>query len=383
MKFQKRMFNYAAILFMALGLSLPAQAIIYTASNETDGNRVIAFDVRKPFGNLREIGAFDTGGTGTGAPLGNQGALVTDASDRWLFATNAGDGSITSFRLQPEGLEFVNRIDSGGHSAISVTVFGTLVYVLNEGSGLDSDPDQFKYDTISGFRFNPIGELEPIPESTRIIDDTQLTAPAQVGFNQSGTVLLITEKATNTLTTYVMQANGIPADVPLKRPSAIPTPFGFQFGDRDFVYITEANGGAQGVTASYRVDRGTGEVSSLVGRVDQGDATCWTVLSSDQTVGYSVNTGSGTVSLYRINFDGTIKPFSNRYFPFYRGHRNRAEIGTGNGPRDATLTQNNQFFATINNGDEQLRSFIVLRDGRLIRRGTVPIPSSSTGLIAR
>lgn len=234
--------SFGMLVLLLFGLSMPAQAIVYTLGNEVSGNRVIAFDVNAQ-NRLRAIGSFPTGGTGTGAPIGNQAALTTDASDRWLFATNAGDGSVTSFRLQPEGLEFVNSLPSGGHSAISVTVFGTLVYVLNEGSGLESDPPTLRYDTISGFRFNVLGELVAIPESTRIIDDTQLTAPAQIGFNKSGTVLLVTEKSTNTLTTYVMQADDTPADNPLKRPSAVDTPFGFQFGDRDYVFITEANAG--------------------------------------------------------------------------------------------------------------------------------------------
>lgn len=353
-----------------LGLSVPAQAIVYTASNEIAENRVIAFG-KSAFGNLTKIGAFGTGGTGTGAPIGNQAALALDAGDRWLFVTNAGDGTVTSFRLLPAGLQFVNNVASGGHSAISVTVFGTLVYVLNEGSGDVGDSPEMQYDTISGFRFSNIGELVPIAGSTRILDNTQLTAPAQVGFNKSGTVLFITEKATSMLTTYVMQADDTPANVPLKRPSAVPTPFGFQFGDRDYVFVTEANGGARGATVSYRVDRETGAVSGLVGRVDQDNATCWTVLSSDQTMGYSTNTASGTVTPYTINFDGTMTPLTRR------------GIRTGAGPRDAILTQDNQFLFTLNNGDGVIRTFRVFRDGRIWRRRTVPVPGSSTGLLSR
>jgi len=357
-----------------LGISLSAQAIVYTASNESTGNQVIAFDINSR-GNLTEIGRFDTQGTGTGAPLGNQSALTTDASDRWLFVTNSGDGTLTSFRLQANGLEFVNRVDSGGFRPLSVTVFGTLVYVLNEGTGLSSDPDNLRYDNISGFRFTGGGILVPIPNSTRIIDNTRLTAPAQVGFNKSGTVLLVTEKSTNTLTTYVMQQDGTPALSPLKRPSFVPTPFGFSFGDRDFVFITEANAGGPGVTASYRIDRETGAVSSLVDSIAQGNATCWTVLSSDQTVGYATNTGSGTVSLYRVNFNGTMDYFF---------HRNTdTPIPSGTGVRDAVLTQSNEFLVTLNNGVSQIRGFWVNRSGSIWSRSVLPIPASATGLIAR
>lgn len=357
-----------------LSLALPAEAIVYTSSNEASGNQVIAFDVNER-GRPIELGRFDTQGIGTGDPLGNQSALATDASDRWLFVVNSGDSTLTSFRLQQDGLEFVDlEQDSGGFRPISVTVFGTLVYVLNEGDGVSTDP-RLQYDTISGFRFTAGGLLEPIPDSTRIIDDTQLTAPAQIGFNKSGTVLLVTEKATDTLTTFVMREDGTPSMSPLKRPSAVPTPFGFAFGDRDYVFITEANQGGQGVTASYRVDRETGAVSDLVDLIEQGDATCWTVLNSDQTIGYSTNTGSGTVSFYRIGFAGTLSPFFERV--------RKTSVPTGAGPRDAVLTQNNHFLFTLNNGDEELKAFWVARNGWLIPRGTVPIPASSSGLIAR
>lgn len=362
-------------LLLSFGIIQPALAIVYTASNEVSGNRVIAFDIENETDNLVEIGSFPTGGTGTGAPLGNQSALTTDASDRWLFVTNSGDGSVTSFRLQENGLELVNKVDSRGHSPISVAVFGTLVYVLNEGSGEESDPPRLRYDSISGFRFNAQGELQFIRRSVRILDRTQLTAPAQIGFNKSGTVLLITEKATNMLTTYVMRKNGRPARNPLKRPSAVPTPFGFEFGDRDYVFITEANGGGAGVTASYRVNRATGEVSSLVDLIEQGNATCWTVLSSDQSIGYSVNTGSDSVSLYRINFNGTLEPF-------FANNPSRT-INTGGAPRDAVLTQDNQHLVTLNNGDGRIRSFRVRRNGSISPRESLTVPNSVTGLVAR
>ncbi|MFK8017914.1 MAG: lactonase family protein [Gammaproteobacteria bacterium] len=382
--------SLGAALAGILSLSPLANADVYTLSNSAEGNEVLAFDLDDKSGAITALGSFSTGGTGSGAPLGNQSALVTDASDRWLFATNAGDGSLTSFRLQSDGLQFVNNIASGGSSAISVTVYGTLVYVLNEGTGNANDAPEDRYDNISGFRFTGGGVLQPIPGSTRILDDTRLTAPAQIGFNKSGTVLLVTEKVTNMLTTYVMGDDDRPAQAPIKRPSAVPTPFGFAFGDRDYVFITEANGGSQGVTASYRIDRVTGTVSSLVDLIDQGDAACWTVLTNDEKIGYSVNTGSGSISPYRVNFNGTIEPFFDANPSF--------QFPTGTSPRDAVLTQDGRFILTLNNGDGQLRVARVGRDGTLSnaiggtlggRRGASPasagidIPTSATGLMAR
>lgn len=364
----------AASIVATMIASSYANAIVYTASNEASGNEIIAFDVNNR-GTIVELGRFDTQGEGTGTPLGNQSAIALDASDRWMFAVNPGDGSLTSFRLQEGGLEFVNRVDTGGFRPLSVTVFGTLVYVLNEGNQDPSVSAELRYDTISGFRFTAAGILVPIPNSTRIIDDTQATAPAQIGFNKSGTVLLITEKSTDTLTTFVMQDDDTPAAVPLKRSSAVPTPFGFSFGDRDYVFITEANQGGPGETVSYRIDRESGAVSNAVDRIAQGNATCWTVLSSDQTVGYATNTADGTVSLYNVNFDGTMDFFFNGSVD--------TPIQSGAGIRDAVLLQNNQFLFTLNNGVSQVSSFWINRSGAIAPRDTATIPSSATGLIAR
>jgi 6-phosphogluconolactonase (cycloisomerase 2 family) len=268
-------------------------------------------------------------------------------------------------------LEFVNRVPSEGFSPISITVFGTLVYVLNEG---DPGNPVDNPDNISGFRFTVGGVLEAIPDSTRLLSQ-DLTDPAQIGFNKSGTVLLVTEKGTNTLTTYVMEQDGTPAASPETRTSAVPVPFGFSFGDRDYVFITEANPGERGVIASYRVDRGTGAVSDLVDFIEAGAAPCWAVLSNNQTFGYATNTGSDSLTLFRINFDGTIEPF-------FQNNPDR-EILTGAGPLDLVLTQDNRFLFTLNSGDDKIQAFLVLPKGKIVRLWAVSVPDGANGLAAR
>jgi 6-phosphogluconolactonase (cycloisomerase 2 family) len=243
--------------------------------------------------------------------------------------------------------------------------------VLNEG---DPDDPANNPDNISGFRFNVGGVLEAIPDSTRLLSQ-DLTDPAQIGFNKSGTVLLVTEKGTDTITTYVMEQDGTPALTPVTRASAVPVPFGFSFGDRDYVFITEANPTGRGAIASYRVDRGTGEVSGLVDLLEAGAATCWAVLSNNQTIGYATNTGSDSLTLFRINFNGTIEPF-------FQNNPDR-EILTGAGPLDLVLTQDNRSLFTLNSGDDEIRSFFVLPKGNIIRLWTVSVPDGSNGLAAR
>src|ERR1700741_678300 len=86
---------------------------VYTMSNAPTGNEVLVF-ARKPNGKLAPAGAFPTGGSGTGGGIGNQGGLVLDPSDRWLFVVNAGSGSIASFHVLEDGLQLVETVPSGG-----------------------------------------------------------------------------------------------------------------------------------------------------------------------------------------------------------------------------------------------------------------------------
>src|SRR5207248_7379662 len=62
---------------------------VYVMSNAPAGNAVLAFD-RAANGALSPAGSYATGGNGTGAGLGSQGALVLSADGRWLLAVNAG-----------------------------------------------------------------------------------------------------------------------------------------------------------------------------------------------------------------------------------------------------------------------------------------------------
>src|SRR5882672_7429010 len=80
-------------------LALPASAIpaaanhiaagtVYTISNDASGNAVLAFH-RAPDGSLSAPRTFPTGGLGTGAGLGSQGAVTLSGNGRFLLAVDA------------------------------------------------------------------------------------------------------------------------------------------------------------------------------------------------------------------------------------------------------------------------------------------------------
>ena len=178
-----------------------AAGAVYTMNNSSNGNRVLVF-ARAADGTLTAAGSFETGGLGTGGGLGNQGALVLDSSERWLFAVNAGSDEISVFEVEPRGLSLVDRVPSDGRRPISLTVHDDLLYVLNAG-GAAGDSDN-----ITGFRLDDDGHLAPIAGSTRPLSAAS-TGPAQIQFESEGRVLVVTEKATSRIDTYTVDEVGL------------------------------------------------------------------------------------------------------------------------------------------------------------------------------
>jgi hypothetical protein len=83
------------------------------------------------------VSAHGRGSGGILDPLQSQGSLVLSQDGLFLFAANAGSGTISSFRVRPYGLDFVGEVHSGGEGPISIaTLLGTISDGLTANSGL-------------------------------------------------------------------------------------------------------------------------------------------------------------------------------------------------------------------------------------------------------
>src|SRR2546430_12642813 len=243
---------------------------VSTLTNQVGGNAVAVF-ARGADGRLTAAGTVSTGGTGTGASLGSQSAVTLSDDGRWLFAVNAGSNDVSVFSVSPPGLALASRTASGGTLPISLTVHGNVLYVLNAGGT----------GNISGFAVGTSGALTAIAGTTRPLSGSNV-GPAQVSFSPDGRRLVVTEKNTNQLDVYAVDANGV-ASGPTTTASAGGTPFGFSFGHRNELFVSEATGSA----SSYELDA-TGGVSLVSGAVltHQG-APCWAVVTNDGRIGFT------------------------------------------------------------------------------------------------
>ena len=352
------------------GFATPAAAaggnpgVVYTLSNAASGNQVLAYN-RAADGALSFQGAYDTGGLGSGAGLGSQGALTPSKNNRWLFAVNAGDDKISVFAVRPDGLVLADVVGSGGNHPISLTVNEDLLYVLNAGGS----------GNITGFSIARGGKLSPIAGSTQPLSNGGSGAapgPAQVSFSPDGSTLVVTEKASNLIDTYRLE-NGM-AMAPVTYPSAGATPFGFAFDKRGDLVVSEAFGGAPGQSAlsSYAVNEGAFQVISPSVRTTQ-TAACWVVITKNGKYAYTTNAGSGSISSYRIGKDGSLSLLN----------AIAGLTGNGSSPIDMAFSNNNAFLYTLNAGAHTISAFQVLPDGSLVSIGAAGVPVGAVGLAAQ
>ena len=344
-------------------LSASQRAVVFTLSNE-EQNAVLAFR-RASDGTLSPAGSIPTGGKGSGGGLGSQGALAFSKDYRWLFAVNAGSNQITSFEVYGSGLVFTDLVDSGGERPVSLTVKNGLLYVAHAGGG----------GNITGFRITPSGHLRPIANSTRPLSAAN-AGPAQVEFSPDGSRLVVTEKATNKISSYQVQDDGT-AVGPLVSESRGMTPFGFTFSRSKLLIVSEAFGGAPGksATSSYRLDD-VGSARVVSGSVANGQgAACWAVATKNGAYAFISNTGSGTITRYIVDAAGGL----------HLGDDGRTGLtGDGSRPADMALSSSNEYLYVVNPGTRTVGAFHVSADGGLTAlSGASNLPASIVGLVAR
>jgi len=341
----------AAILMISIAVVWASQndkdvvGAVYTMTNDAAGNEVVIFS-RDDEGLLTKAGSISTGGIGSGGgldPLGSQGSLVLSEDHRWLLAVNAGSNEISVFRVLPDGLDLVDKVDSGGVFPVSVTIFHNLVYVLNAGASPN----------IAGFSLSHRGELTPLAQSTRSLGAGGF---AQVGFGFQGEKMVVTDKANNSILVYSVDRNGFPVMNPVISVSNGLVPFGFIFDERGRLLVSEAGSGA---VSSYKILH-DGTLKVISPSVPNGQAaTCWIAGNKRGDV-FTANTGSQTLSAYDLKVRNGKLTLRN------------ATAGVADRPIDLSITANGLFLYALDPGNGTVHMFQTKRDGSLTDLGAVP-----------
>jgi 6-phosphogluconolactonase (cycloisomerase 2 family) len=336
--------------------SVNGPGAVYTLTNSPTGNAVVAYD-RAADGTLVPQGTFATGGNGTGAGLGSQGAVVLTDDGRQLLAVNAGSNSISLFAVRPDGLELKALASSGGIRPISLAVHGSVLYVVNAGGA----------GNVSGLILGR-GSLTPLAASTQPLGAGS-AGPAQVQFSPDGASLVVTEKASSTIDVYPVGLDGR-AGAPVTSASSGGTPFGFDFDTRGHLLVSNASGSA----SSYSVAPGGVSVISGAVATHQG-APCWLVAGKNGRYAYTANAAAGTISGFSVARDGSLALLD--------PSGATGILGPTSHPLDEAISNNGQFLYDLTDGLHTISTFAIAADGSLALTGSVPVPVGAAGLAAR
>jgi 6-phosphogluconolactonase (cycloisomerase 2 family) len=336
---------------------------VYVQTNDATDNQVVAFK-RSDDGSLESLGQYSTGGRGAGQPhLPSQGSVVLTDDGRSLLVTNAGSDEVSVFAVESDELRLTDRVASGGSTPTSAAVRGELAYVLNNGTP-----------NLCGFKLED-GRLTPLEGSERPLSGPDAD-PAQVAFTSDGSALIVTERGTDSLSSYAVDERGY-AEGPTSVKSSGQTPYGFDFTTRGTLVVTEAFGGAigQAAASSYAVG-GAGELSVVSGTVgDTRSEVCWAAVTKDGRFMYVTNFGDGTVSSYAIGDDGTLD-----LHDAVAGTTREGEKGV----RDEAISRDGRFLYAIDADAQQLFGWTIADDGALTAVGAFDggLPATVAGLAA-
>jgi len=327
----------------ATGLDTPGAVYTMTNAPAPDGNEVVIFD-RDSTGILTRADSIATGGAGSGGgldPLGSQGALRLSQDRRWLIAVNAGSDEISVFRVVPDGLALVDKVDSGGVFPVSLAIFHNLVYVLNAGGSPN----------ITGFNLSHSGQLAPLAGSTRLLGSGEF---AQIGFDPQAGVLVVTDRAEHEILVYSVGQDGLPGATPATSTSNGLAPFGFIFDRRGRLLVSEAGSGS---ASSYDI-LADGTLQVISPSVANGQtATCWIV--GNRKFVFTANTGSNTISAYKVKArDGSLALLD-------------PVAGQGNLPIDMATTVNGRFLYVLSPGNGGIGMIRIEPHGSLTNLGVV------------
>jgi 6-phosphogluconolactonase len=158
---------------------------------------------------------------------------------------------------------------------------------------------------LASFRLDAEG-IEAVEGGDQALEASDAD-PAQVGFSPDGSMVVITQRGTDSIVTYAVAANGTFGD-PSEIASQGPTPYGFAFTSGGALVVTEAFRAEKGAAAasSYAI-AADGSLEPRTASVGNGRSEiCWAVVTPDDRFAFTTNFADGAVSRFAIAADGSL-----------------------------------------------------------------------------
>lgn len=339
-----------------------ARSSVFVLTNDADKNEVLTYQ-RLVNGSLSLIRRVATGGRGSGGttdPLQSQGSLTLSQDRSLLFAVNAGSGTVSSFQLRNGIPVLADRTPAGGAFPVAVVEHNHLVYVLNAGGN----------GAVIGFRADVVGHLHPISQPTVHLTATNDGASA-ISISPDGRTLVVVEKVPNNIDTFPIQADGTLGRVKVNH-SVTPGVFATSFTPEGVLIVSENQPGGTNVSSvsSYRINA-DGTISAISQSLpSQGDGNCWNVVTPNGQFVYFDNSASSSIAGFSIGANGALTPIAGTIL---------ITEPDGATNLDMSVSGDGKYLYTVNSGLGTLGVFGINSDGTLKDLGEIEGLPKSVG----
>jgi 6-phosphogluconolactonase (cycloisomerase 2 family) len=337
---------------------------VFVMTNSPYRNEIIGYR-RLTNGSLREAGRFFTGGRGSGGkvdPLSSQGSLVLSDNGDYLYAANAGSGTVSVFRIRGASLWLEDVQPTFGVEPNSIAQRGDLLYVLNAATA----------SSVVGFHIRGNGRLVPIPHSHAFLSGNEV-GPADISISPDSRFLLVTERITNNIDVFAIQQDGTLGPIVINH-DATPGTFAFAFSSDGALLVTETGpaGGTNASSVSTFLIDASGKLTPVgVAIPTLGAAACWNIVTPTGKFTYVSNAGTSTISGYSIAPGGSLAPLPGTVVG--KNPPNSTNL-------DLAISNDERFLYTLNGAAGTIGIFAIQSDGGLILRNLVSGLPASSGL---
>jgi 6-phosphogluconolactonase (cycloisomerase 2 family) len=395
---------------------------LYMQTNEPQN--VIVHYRRSANGTLTEIERVATGGRGSGTykPISGQdsapnafegaGSMILSPDRRFLFTTNGGDNSVSSFhvdengrpaliQVQPTGNPVEGRSGTakslafctGNHTLYVLHSFGPdhvrLISVDAEGK-LTLRPDRYTVNTHD--KPNRVSTMAVVAPGERFLFvGTTFDEPASA--NPDGSPVLWVRRPGGSLRSIASNAPDPDGLVvfPINGDGALGTPrfhdskggspfyIAFLHSKPNTFILGEAVGdGCVMGTIDKDGNVSTGPVVTIDTRDGKPSELCWLAVSPDDRIVYATNFGYSNVSTFRVNGMG-LEIAKDPACPKVPGDGTfRALCGDiSSGPSDNWISPDGAYFYQIYGNASKLVGYATHQDGSLKEITSVAIPYNS------
>jgi 6-phosphogluconolactonase (cycloisomerase 2 family) len=398
---------------------------LYMQTNEIE-NAIIHYE-RKPDGSLVEVERISTGGAGSGEfkPISGQesapnafegaGSIILAPDRRFLFTTNGGDNSVSSFRVRENGRLTLldvkatgNPVEgkSGTAKSLAFAPSTRTLFVLHsfgpdhlrlmsvdaEGK-LTARPERYTVNTSS--KRNRVATMVVVsPNEQLVLVGTTFDEPiALTGLYPDGSPILWVQRAGGALHSIASNApdpDGLAA-FHLQKDGSLGTARFYDAKGGSPFYIAFLHEKPNTFVIGYAVgdgcsmgtieQDGTLNIGSLV-KIDTSAGVpselCWLAVAPDDRTVYATNFGYSNISSYHINGRG-LEIARDPACPKIPGDGTaRGLNGTvTSGPADNWITSDGVFLYQIYGNAAKLVGYATQPDGSLTEVTSVKIPYNS------